>query len=61
MVFEGEPESLSVTEVRLAELGVVVKRLVVETEGLVELDAGIVSLWPKIINVYKKYYNTTYN
>ena len=61
VVFEGEPESLSVTEVRLAELGVVVKGLVVETEGLVELDAGIVSLWPKIINVCKKYYNTTYN
>lgn len=36
MVFEGEPESLSVTEVRLAELGVVVKEgLVVKTEELV--------------------------
>ena len=46
MVFEGEPESLSVTEVRLAELGVVVEGgLVVETEGLVD-DAGLVSLWP---------------
>ena len=35
MVFEEEPESLSVTEVRLAELGVVVKEvLVVKTEEL---------------------------